>query len=132
MVFERQGCQRSTTRACESVPYFDLFREPFAELSAEQIGDDEALDHIATLEGGLRSNVQKLEKILKRYATNDAPANIRERIHIIKTKALYPFKKETVQGLRRVVSDLQETGAWHCCAPTVCRPEHLSFAERKH
>jgi len=86
----------------------DLFREPFAELSAEEIGD-EALDHIITLEHGLRTNVQKLEKILNRCKTNDAPANIQERIHIFKMKAIYPFKKETIQELKRVISDLQGT-----------------------
>ena len=93
----------------------DLFREPFAELSVEEIGD-EALGHIAALEHVLRSNVQKLEKILRLCKSEDAPANIQERIRIFKMKAIYPFKKETIQELRRIISDLQGTMSLSCSA----------------
>lgn len=97
----------------------DLLRKPIANLSDEQVGD-EAIKHLNVLEYSLRTKAQHLQEVLQRCRTDKPPADIWEHIKIIRTKALYPFKKNTIQELSRTINDLQGTLALTTNALQLC------------
>lgn len=83
-----------------------LFHKPLARISAEQI-EPEAVEHINKLRQCLKTNLEKLDAVLTRCHANRAPRDVHERIVLMRKKALYPFKKQTVRELAQVTNDIR-------------------------
>lgn len=54
-----------------------------------------------------QDNIQKLDDTLSQCRTTQLPQNFTIKIKILRTKALYPFKKRTLQTLKEAVNGVQ-------------------------
>jgi hypothetical protein len=64
------------------------------------------LEHIRKLSSHTYDGFKKLEAILDKFSPSEA-SNVREKLHIVYRKTLYPFQKKTIQELGDVIDDLR-------------------------
>jgi hypothetical protein len=68
--------------------------------------DAAILEHFRKLSSHTYNGVKKLQAILDKFSHSEA-TNIREKLHGVYRKTLYPLQKKTIQELGDVVDDLR-------------------------
>lgn len=81
-----------------------LFEGPLSRLTLDQPDTKDAVEKLALQ---VESAVEKLKATVQRCKQHQPPTNFKEKVQLMAKRSIFPFRKQTIDGIEKVIDQLR-------------------------